>query len=195
MQLEKAKELLKKIWHFLVHEDSWASFLADAVIILLFGKFILLPLLGLIFGTAYPAVAVLTTSMDHKHQNFESWWFNNGGWYENAGITKERFGKFYKHNGVPVGDAFIVRGVKSLQELKVGDIIVFQMPGRSTPIIHRVIKVDKDFVSTKGDANSAQFEGEKEISLNRVHGKAILWCPWIGWPKVLVMKAIGLVKL
>jgi len=182
-----------KVWHFLAHEDSWASFIVDALLVVLIGKFLLFPALGFALGTNYPIVAVVSSSMEHHGTDFDSWWAENGAWYENHNITKEQFENFYKPNGFNRGDAFIVKGV-SAEEIKVGDIIVYNVPYRADPIIHRVVEIRKDdnsFVfSTKGDANYDQIFFEKNISYDQVAGKAVLWLPWLGWPKTILVGAI-----
>lgn len=183
-----------KVWHFLAHEDSWASFIVDAILVVLIGKFLIYPAIGFALGTSYPVVAVVSSSMDHHRMDFDSWWEANGAWYEEHNITKEQFENFYKPNGFSMGDAFVVRNVPA-NGIKVGDIIVYSVPQRRDPIIHRVIKInktdDKFIFSTKGDANFDQIIFEKDITQNQIHGKVIAWAPWLGWPKVALMKLTG----
>lgn len=59
------KKTWKEIWHFLWKDDSWESLIASAAIVLVVGKFIILPVLGFILGTQLPVVAVVSSSMDH----------------------------------------------------------------------------------------------------------------------------------
>lgn len=188
--MRKALLLLKKIWNFLIHEDSWTSFLADAIIILIVGKFIFFPLLGFMLGTSFPAVAVVSTSMDHQNQEFDAWWENNAAQYKTWNLSKEEFEKFYLKDGFKQGDVLVIKG-KSMQELAVGDIIVFSVDSRNDPIIHRIVKVDKTSFETKGDANSGQLGFEKSIAKEQIHGKAIFKIPKIGWVKVGFLKLIG----
>jgi len=81
-KIEKVKKTVKKVWNFLVHEDSWASFVVDLIIIILFAKFILYPGIGFALGTSYPIVAVVSDSMDHDNKDFDVWWEEKGEWYE-----------------------------------------------------------------------------------------------------------------
>ncbi|MCX6774898.1 MAG: hypothetical protein NTY99_02290 [DPANN group archaeon] len=92
------KTKLGKVWHFLAHDESIWSFVADAILVIVVGKFILLPLLSLALGTSFPMVAVVSSSMDH-HGSFDSWWEQNKNWYAEQNITKEQFLSFPNTNG------------------------------------------------------------------------------------------------
>lgn len=175
-----------KTWHFLAHEDTWLSFLVDAILVILIGKFLIYPAIGFALGTDYPIVAVVSSSMDHHGMNFDAWWAENGKWYEDRNITKEQFETFYKPNGFLKGDVFVVKGV-NISDLKVGDIIVYSVAGRSDPIIHRVISTDTKNLATKGDANSDQIPFEQAISPEQIQGKAVAWAPKIGWVKTILV--------
>lgn len=187
------KSNLGKAWHFLAHEDSWASFAVDAILVIVLGKYLIFPAIGLLLGTSFPMVAVVSGSMDHGGLAFDSWWQQNRAWYEEQNITKERFQTFYKPNGFKKGDVFVVIGMP-ISELKVGDIIVYSVPNRSDPIIHRVISKDTINLATKGDANSGQISFERNIPENQIHGKAVLWVPYIGWVKVGLVEIINMVR-
>ena len=171
-----------KAWHFLAHEDSALSFIADAIIVILLGKFVILPAIGLLLGTGFPLVAVVSSSMDHEG-SFDDWWQTHGAWYEDQNFTKEQFAKFPHANGFNKGDVFVVRGT-SFEDLKVGDVIVYSIPGRPDPIIHRIVNVETDFVATKGDANTNQLNFEVQIFAEQIHGRAVARIPVIGWAKV-----------
>lgn len=183
-----------KVWHFLAHEDTWLSFFVDALIVVLLGKFVIYPAIGLALGTSFPIVAVVSSSMDHQGMDFDSWWEANGAWYEEHNITKEQFESFYKSNGFKRGDVFVVRGVPA-EELEVGDILVYSVPQRGDPIIHRIVATGdydgKLTFFTKGDANFDQIAFEKDILQNQIHGKAVAWAPWLGWVKVAFLKLTG----
>ncbi len=180
-----------KLWHFLWHEDGWLSFMADAVLVVLIGKFILLPVLGAMMGTAYPLVAVVSSSMDHQDLELDKWWDKNGNWYEQNSITKEEFKQFYRVNGFKKGDALVIKG-RSVSELEVGDIIVYSVGSRPEPIIHRIVDIseDGDFV-TKGDANSGQLLFEHNVKAYQIEGEAVFWVPYIGWPKTIFVKTVS----
>jgi signal peptidase len=85
---------------------------------------------------------------------------------------------FYK------GDILILQGVRP-QQISVGDIIVFSPPGRDTPVVHRVIQLNKDGTfQTKGDANAGQLPFETSIQPGQIHGKEVFIIPYVGWIKL-----------
>ena len=180
-----------KVWHFLAREDSWQSFIVDAIIVILIGKYLLFPGLGLVLGTQFPVVAVVSGSMDHQGMQFGNWWGDHGAWYEKRNITKEQFQTFYKPNGFVKGDVFIVFGLDG-GRAKIGDVLIYNIAGKKDPIIHRVIKINSDGTfQTKGDANYDQLAFEASIRSEQVAGKAALWIPKIGWVKVLAVELVS----
>jgi signal peptidase I len=191
MESEKIKEhgydyhttKLGKIWHFIAHEESLASFIVDAIIVILVGKFVILPIIGFALGTQFPLVAVVSSSMEH-HGNFDEWWRANGNWYISQNITKEEFLQFPHYNGFNKGDVFIVKGIK-LDDVKVGDVIVYMVPEKKDPIIHRVVAKKENTLSTKGDANLAQFDFELTVTESQLKGVAKYRVPYLGWVKVI----------
>lgn len=66
------------------------------------------------------------------------------------------------------GDLVLIEGVKSKEEIKVGDIIVYQNPKGFT--IHRVIKMNEETLVTKGDANNVQ---DDPIRYEKIIGKTL----------------------
>ena len=44
----------KRVWHFLWHEDSIASWLANLALAFVLVKFVIYPGIGLLFGTDFP---------------------------------------------------------------------------------------------------------------------------------------------
>jgi signal peptidase I len=85
----------------------------------------------------------------------------------------------------------IVQGAK---EYKVGDIIVFSVKGARAPIIHRVIKINRDGTyQTKGDHNSGQLNYELSVKKDQIHGKVIFIIPKLGYFKVIISKIFGVV--
>ncbi len=176
---------LGKVWHFLAHEDSWRSFIVDAILIILIGKFLIYPAIGLALGTNYPVVAVVSSSMDHKSQEFGQWWNVHSAEYTQYNITPEQFEDFYLKNGFKKGDVIII---KSAKEYRPGDIIVYQVATRTDPLIHRIISIGP--IQTKGDANQGQLNFEKSIPDNSIEGKAIFIIPKIGWVKVGLLELI-----
>ena len=91
------KTVYGKAWHFLVHEDTWLSFIADAIIIILVGKFLIYPAIGLALGTEYPVVAVMSGSMDHKGSEFGQWWGSQSHHYQlYPGFHLQSLGVFFQ---------------------------------------------------------------------------------------------------
>ncbi len=179
---ESHKTVQGKIWHFLAHEESIQSYIVSALIVILVGKFLFFPLLGVALGTDFPIVAVVSGSM-HHNEEFDEWWRLNGAWYEDKSITKEQFKTFYKHNGFSKGDVFIVKKI-NYNDIKIGDVLIYKIDDKGNPIIHRVIST-ADSIQTKGDNNVEQIEFEKSVQENQIQGKAVFWIPAIGWVKVI----------
>ncbi len=197
------KQNLKGIWNFLWNEDSLASWIISLVLAFIIVKFIFFPFLSLLLSTSMPLVVVESTSMHHEsssilssitgnsiilEKDIEKFWQQEGNWYENEGITKQKFSSFPLTSGLEMGDIVLVRG----GEIEKGDIIIFQA-NKKYPIIHRVVEIKKinnqTYYETKGDNNSGQLVSEQNISENTIIGKAVFKIPKLGWVK------LGLVKL
>ena len=176
---------LGKVWHFLAHENTWLSFIADAIIIILIGKFLIYPAVGIALGTDYPIVAVVSSSMDHKGNEFGQWWQSHNSVYQNFNITEEQFQDFYLKKGFKKGDVLII---VAQEEYEIGDIIVYSVASRRDPLIHRVISIEP--IQTKGDANHGQLSFEKNIPDEAIEGKAVFKIPYLGWVKVILIEAI-----
>jgi len=175
-----AKSVMKEIWDFLWKSNSVWSWIVDLIIAFLIVMFIIFPILGLIFNSPLPVVLVESTSMLHE-TGFDQFWSSYGDFYQQNNITKEEFSKFSLKSGFDKGDIMIIRGVNDYQ---IGDVIVFRVPGQSTPIIHRIIKIENGIYSTKGDHNPYQLSYEKSIQKSQIIGKAVGKIPKIGWIKM-----------
>lgn len=203
------KTSLKKTWHFLWHSDSPWSWLANIIIAFLLIRFIIYPFLGLILGTGYPIVAVVSESMEHGLYNqqlcgsnlddfkesFPNYWQICGSWYEEKNLSSAQFRNFPFVNGFNKGDIIILVGEKP-ENLEVGEILVFQ-GNRPQPIIHRLVKKwqqeGKYYFQTKGDHNQQSIASslkETEIDENRIIGKGVLRIPYLGWIKILFVQAV-----
>lgn len=199
----------KRLWHFFWHEDSVASWIANLVVAFLLIRFIVYPILGIVLGTSFPIVAVVSESMQHNlhenqlcgngynefHESFDNYWKICGSWYENRNITREEFLSFRLKHGFNKGDVIILWRA-SEKNLKVGDILVF-WGSKPQPIIHRLVKIWQEdgetYYQTKGDHNPASSSGlisEKKISKDRVIGKGIIRIPYLGWLKILFVDAV-----
>lgn len=192
---DRHKSTAGKVWHFLWHEDSIYSLIADIVIVMLLGNFVIYPGLGALMGTNFPIVAVISGSMDHHGQDLDTWWNEMGGWYEQNGITQEEFQEFYVSDGFEKGDVLFVMG-RQVSELEVGDVVVYQSSIRKEPIIHRIVDISGDTMtfSTKGDANSAQLTFEQSIRDSQLYGEAVFLIPKLGWVKVIFVELLAAVR-
>lgn len=68
------------------------------------------------------------------------------------------------------GDLIFIKGIDSRDEVRKGDIIVYQNPKGFT--IHRIIELREDTLVTKGDANNVS---DSPISYNDIIGKTVDW--------------------
>lgn len=168
---------LQKFWEFL-KKDSFASWIVSLILIFIIIKFILFPVISLISGTSLPLVIVESCSM-HHNANFDSWWNQNGAWYEKINLSKSEFSEFTMKNGFTKGDVILVSSPKRIKQ---GDIIIFTA-GTRYPIIHRIISENP--LETKGDNNLEQLIIEKNISKEVVLGKAVGKIPFVGWVKLI----------
>ena len=184
----------QKAWHFLWHEDSAASWIVNIILAFVLIKFLIYPAIGIVFGTQFPVVAVVSESMEHN-QNLDSWWSENAEFYIENSITKEEFSNFPLKNGFNKGDIMVLIGQPS-NKIQLGDVIVFQS-GKSYPIIHRVIAVENDHFETKGDNNPAQIRDsqldETNVAFQTLYGKAVVRIPYLGYVKIWAVKLLDLV--
>lgn len=90
------------------------------------------------------------------------------------------------------GDMLVIAGTG---RYTVGDVVVYDTPNQPLPVIHRIITENPDgtFV-TKGDNNLmddiAGNIAPGPISADKIHGKALVKLPLLGWVKVLFMRYV-----
>ncbi|MDP3697254.1 MAG: hypothetical protein Q8R55_04485, partial [Candidatus Taylorbacteria bacterium] len=137
----------KNVWNFFWNDDSPWSWIANVIVAFLVIRFLVYPLLGVVLGTSYPIVAVVSESMEHGlsngilcgqqleefPQSFDNYWTVCGKWYEQRNISPEYFSTFPFRDGFDKGDVIVLWRPNRLE---VGDILIFQ-GGRPQPIIHR----------------------------------------------------------
>lgn len=138
-------------------------------------------------STDLPMVAVVSNSMKHtstlQYTHYE--WLDT-----NLGYNRSYVDSWPIKGGFSMGDMPVIRGV---EEYKVGDIIVYTVPGVGAPIIHRIIKINSDGTyQTKGDNNNGQWNYELSVKTEQVHGKVIFVVPFVGYVKVLFNKLLGI---
>ncbi len=191
---------LKRFWNFLWYEDSVSSWVVSIALAFILIKFILYPLLGVVFGTQFPVVAVVSDSMEHN-QDFESWWSRHEDYYLRYNITRTEFSGYSMPTGFNKGDLILLVGTDA-EDIERGDIIVF-WGGKAYPIIHRVVGIsgtEPVHFATKGDNNLGQIVApglderdipawqscseEKDGKCEILLGRAVLRIPWLGWVKI-----------
>lgn len=139
--------------------------------------------LGLAMGTDLPVVAVVSDSMTHdsltevRHYEFLE---------NNLGYSEEEIDAWPIKDGFLRGDVLVVDGVDT-SELKAGDVIVYDIQGQSTPIVHRIVKINGNEITTKGDHNPS-YDPWKPT---KIHGKAVFVIPFLGWPKLILTEIWG----
>ncbi len=195
------KSTFGKVWHFIWHDDSWLSWIVNIIIAFVLIKFIIYPVIGFIFGTGFPVVAVISDSMEHDG-SFNDWWGTQSDYYGTEGISYDQFKEeFSFRNGFNRGDIMILFG-GNFSKINLGDVIVFTS-SRPYPIIHRVIDIHDDkeqrIVETKGDHNADQIVAigldESNIDKSEYLGKAVLRIPYVGFVKIWFAELMSFIGL
>lgn len=204
--MNELKRGISRFWNFIWNDNSLLSWVTFVIVAFIFIRLIFFPFMGFVFGTSQAFVVIESESMEHEgsflestltiplmeQDTLESWWENNGAWYESRGISFEQAKQDWDfQHGLDTGDIIIVYGRFEPQE---GDVIIFNSQSQAPhPIIHRVVSLDP--LQTKGDNNNQQLSGtngygidETNIDESQIIGKAIFRVPKIGWLKVLVVK-------
>ena len=198
-RLKKPTTWYGRLWYFIWHDDSLASWVVNVILAYILIKFIVYPGLGLILGTNYPIVAVVSNSMEH-HQSFDQWWTENEDYYLSQNITEYEFQKYPFKNGFNKGDIMFLTG-KNPEDIEIGEVIVFQS-GKPYPIIHRAIhKEDKAMwvFQTKGDNNEQQIRDddldETRVLETQLLGRATFRIPLLGYVKIWFVEIMDLLGL
>jgi len=182
----KLKRYWKKTWWFIWEDTSVWSWIVNILLAFILIKFIVYPGLGLVLGTSYPVVAVVSSSMEHSSE-FNEWWALQGDYYKDFGINQNEFKTYIFKNGFNKGDIIVLKGVKP-ENVKLGDVLVFSA-NRRDPIIHRVIKSWKEgdvyYFQTKGDNNQKSIDDmEIKIHEDKIIGKSVFRIPFLGYVKI-----------
>ncbi len=195
MKKRDLKKYLKKFWYIVWQDPSLKGWFISIIFLFVVIKFIFLPTLSLVTGSALPMAIVESCSMYHQGDIFSNdaeWWGRHGDKYPSISIDETEFSYFPFQNGFNKGDIlFIVKA--NPEKLELGDVIVFDA-GRNNPLIHRIISIDYEngvyVFSTMGDNNWGQLDVEKEISEDQLVGKAVFKIvPFIGWGKLMFYEA------
>ena len=139
--------------------------------------------LSFLLNTDLPVVAVVSDSMTHDslvEKNHYQFLENN------LGYSREEIDSWPIKDGFLRGDVLIVKGVPN-EDLKVGEVIVYDIKGQNTPIVHRIIKIEDGQLTTKGDHNPS-YDPWKPT---KIHGEAIFVIPYLGYPKLYFTQIFG----
>lgn len=132
--------------NFEQHEESKTEKKKGSVLKSAIGWVVYLALLGgLIFGTPKALSYILDTP------------------YPMAAITSGSMWPTLKK-----GDMVFIEGISGRQEVRIGDIVVYQNPQGFT--IHRIVKLQEDRVVTKGDANDIE---DSPVKYENIIGKTV----------------------
>ena len=182
--IKKIKHTLKEIFF----GKGWKSDIAFILLILIIYKFGIENILKIVLNTSHPLVIVATNSMEHE--NFDI------NWYLNNNFTLEEIENFPFKDGINIGDLVIVKGVKC-EELKRGDVAVYKTKYYKYPIVHRIVKIErinnKCYITFKGDNNQDILHFERNVSMENIVGKVIFRIPYIGLPKIFLLKTFGMI--
>ncbi len=191
MKLKEVKKLWNKFWFIIWKDDSLKGWIISIIFIFILIKFIFLPTLSFVTGTALPLAIVESCSMYHDGNllsNFDKWWQRHESIYSPYIINDLDFQDFIFKRGFNKGDIlFVIRA--NPEKLKIGDVIIFN-GGSKHPIIHRIIKIEErdgeKIFSTMGDnVGHVQFF-EEEIKSEQLVGKAVFKiAPYLGWGKLI----------
>ena len=133
--------------------------------------------------------------------DFQTWWVGHDQKYAQFSINGTEFATFPMKNGFNKGDIIFITGARP-ENIKVGDIIVYNTGINPSPIIHRVIDIRQEngsyVFSTIGDNNWEQFSANQSIYVNptkideinidsdQIVGVARLKiAPYLGWVKLI----------
>jgi hypothetical protein len=218
VELNSILSYFKKFWYYIWYDDSFGSYIANFAFAYVFIKFILFPGLGLLLGTNFPIVAIVSGSMEHKivdgsicedriiatgteSLNQDEWFDYCGDYYiNNFNLTKTDFESFEYKNGLNIGDVLVLRG-KAPEKIEVGEVLIFIPQDinfylTKGPVIHRVVKKWEDengkfHFQTKGDHNSKSFQNfENDIIEDNVLAVSVVRVPYIGYAKIALSNII-----
>ncbi|MCK4309998.1 MAG: signal peptidase I [Methanomicrobia archaeon] len=170
---------------------EYAEAIIVALVIYFAFKYILVFALG-----ANPPFAVVVSGSMHHSEDFDSWWPSNYKGYEVYKIDEEIFSNFSLKNGFSRGDIVII---KKEENIKVGDVIVFNTPSLSVPVVHRVVRIKEDdqkYYLTKGDNNGfadTYYWGKEGTPEDKVIGKVVMVIPKIGYPSIWLKQLLGMI--
>ncbi|PIY60182.1 signal peptidase I [Candidatus Woesearchaeota archaeon CG_4_10_14_0_8_um_filter_47_5] len=134
---------------------------------------------------------------EKRSMDLDQYWETCGSWYLTANVTKSEFASFPLKNGFNRGDIIVLRNKKP-EDIKTGDVIIFQTSVIADPIIHRVVKIkDKNserVFQTKGDHNAGSGGIDMDIKQDDIIGVAWVRIPYLGYIKIWATEALNSIK-
>ncbi len=99
-------------------------------------------------------------------------------------------------SALPTGSVAVTRTI-DFRDVHVGDVIAYQRPGASIPVVHRVVEIrEVDGVRaaiTRGDANPQ--DDPETLALEGRGDRVVYHVPWAGYALVFVRSPGGIVAL
>ncbi len=80
--------------------------------------------------------------------------------------------------------------IKTAEEYAVGDVVVYQ--GRSILVVHRIVAIDGDAITAKGDANNV---ADEPIDRSAIKGKVAASIPFVGLVVDGIKSPIGIIVI
>lgn len=122
-----------------------------------------------------PYRAVTSNSMNHGDESWRNYFIERG--YDTS--------NFPLQGGFERGDLMFVKGVDPLKDIAIGDVIVFDVPSQSIPLVHRVVEIanvnGEIRFTTKGDNNSYILQAERSIMPKQIRGKVVFVISKLGY--------------
>ncbi len=135
--------------------------------------------LSLALRTDEPYRAVISQSMNHGDESWRSYFTERG--YDTS--------NFPIQGGFERGDLLFVEGVDALRDVKIGDVIIFDVPTQPIPLVHRVVAITNSgseiYFTTKGDNNPYVLQTERYIKPVQIRGRVVFVIPKIGYLSLL----------
>ncbi len=209
VDLNSVKDL-KSFMNYVFRGEDFISHILYFVILFVFFKYLLIPVIGFLMSTTYPLTAIVSSSMEHDLESGfvcgneftysdQNYWDICGDYYKtNLEISENQFNLFPFENGMNRGDVIIVYG-RSAELIDVGDVVLFKGQDKVLlengeeeslfflnygPIIHRVVAKSYEngtyYFTTKGDNNPAIMQKEVNIPQQDILGVAIIRIPYLG---------------
>ena len=169
--------------------------IVETVIVVIAFYFIFVGALTVLFNTSSYWMGVVSNSMSHEGgPNWRTYFedksmrellLTSEGLYHVLAQDLHTYDtrRFPLQDGFSKGDLIIVRGVNSVSEISVGDVIIIERENK-IPLTHRVFAVWEEdgkirFV-TKGDHNSYLISDDLRVSPEQIIGKVVYVIPELG---------------